>query len=306
MCGESILKPVTNSHRHDPCDPEAGAKQIQSGTRDFLVQLGQKHFSGGVLRRPDGRALTPDALLSGPVVVEKAAGLGLTLPETLGSASTTPFAALTRPLVDALGADHRVDVIDSYKQGSFPLTLGELCQTYCSDEEDSSQQRPLNCLSLEISDCSLGRALEAPSLVRQLCWVSRHWNQEANWTEVPQPKVQKYCILSMTDSYTDFHVDFGGSSVWYHVLRGRKTFYLLAPTAANLAAYERWHRMPNHSEVFLPDLLSVDVRCQEVSLTDGQTMFIPAGWIHAVITNERSIVLGGNFLHELNMAMQFK
>jgi hypothetical protein len=25
----------------------------------------------------------------------------------------------------------------------------------------------------------------------------------------------------MKDSYTDFHIDFGGTSVWYHVFEGR-------------------------------------------------------------------------------------
>ena len=34
-----------------------------------------------------------------------------------------------------------------------------------------------------------------------------------------RPLVQKYCLMGVKDSYTDFHVDFGGTSVWYHVLR---------------------------------------------------------------------------------------
>lgn len=29
------------------------------------------------------------------------------------------------------------------------------------------------------------------------------------------PKVQLYCLMSVQGSYTDFHIDFGGSSVWY-------------------------------------------------------------------------------------------
>ena len=28
------------------------------------------------------------------------------------------------------------------------------------------------------------------------------------------PKVQMYCLMSVAGSYTDFHVDFGGTSVW--------------------------------------------------------------------------------------------
>ena len=26
--------------------------------------------------------------------------------------------------------------------------------------------------------------------------------------------------MSKKDSYTDFHIDFGGTSVWYHVMSG--------------------------------------------------------------------------------------
>lgn len=36
------------------------------------------------------------------------------------------------------------------------------------------------------------------------------------------PKVQKYCLMSVKGCYTDFHIDFGGTSVWYHILRGSK------------------------------------------------------------------------------------
>ena len=28
--------------------------------------------------------------------------------------------------------------------------------------------------------------------------------------------------MSVGGCYTDFHVDFGGTSVWYHVMKGRK------------------------------------------------------------------------------------
>jgi F-box/leucine-rich repeat protein 10/11 len=34
-----------------------------------------------------------------------------------------------------------------------------------------------------------------------------------------RPEVSKYCLMSPQSSYTDFHVDFGGSSVWYSVVR---------------------------------------------------------------------------------------
>lgn len=36
-----------------------------------------------------------------------------------------------------------------------------------------------------------------------------------------RPEVAKYCLISPQSSYTDFHVDFGGSSVWYSIVRVR-------------------------------------------------------------------------------------
>lgn len=32
----------------------------------------------------------------------------------------------------------------------------------------------------------------------------------------------RYCLMSVKGCYTDFHIDFGGTSVWYHILRGGK------------------------------------------------------------------------------------
>ena len=61
-----------------------------------------------------------------------------------------------------------------------------------------------------------------------------------NESASPFPKVQKYVIMSAAGSYTDFHIDFGGSSVWYHVVKGAKWFYLIAPTPEHLEAYSAW------------------------------------------------------------------
>jgi hypothetical protein len=71
------------------------------------------------------------------------------------------------------------------------------------------------------------------------------------------PRVQKYCLAGMAGSYTDFHIDFGGTSVWYHVLSGKKLFYLIAPTTRSLKAYQLWNQSPNQAETFFPDLLHV-------------------------------------------------
>ena len=41
-----------------------------------------------------------------------------------------------------------------------------------------------------------------------------------------------------------------------------------------------------------------------VVITQGQTVFIPTGWIHAVSTPVDSLVFGGNFLHSLSIGLQ--
>jgi F-box/leucine-rich repeat protein 10/11 len=67
--------------------------------------------------------------------------------------------------------------------------------------------------------------------VRQIDWIETSWpaalraeqrDECNNVSTMKYPKVQKYCLMSVGGCYTDFHIDFGGSSVWYHVLRGRK------------------------------------------------------------------------------------
>lgn len=72
--------------------------------------------------------------------------------------------------------------------------------------------------------CSrLSNLVETPKIVRKLSWVENLWPEESVFE---RPNVQKYCLMGVKDSYTDFHIDFGGTSVWYHVLRVRPIRFL--------------------------------------------------------------------------------
>lgn len=57
------------------------------------------------------------------------------------------------------------------------------------------------------------------------------------------------------------------------------------------------------SDVFFGD--TVD-KCGRVSLSAGDTFFIPTGWIHAVYTSKDSLVFGGNFLHSFGIEKQLR
>ena len=86
-------------------------------------------------------------------------------------------------------------------------------------------------------------------------------------------------------------------------LQGEKIFYMIAPTASNLALYENWVSSSRQSELFFGDQVDVCYRCV---VKQGQTVFIPTGWIHAVLTPIDSLVFGGNFLHSLNIDLQIQ
>jgi lysine-specific demethylase PHF8 len=53
----------------------------------------------------------------------------------------------------------------------------------------------------------------------------------------------KYCLMGAKNSYTDWHIDLGGSSVWYHIVRGGKLFILVRPTDKNLKKYLSWENL---------------------------------------------------------------
>ena len=117
------------------------------------------------------------------------------------------------------------------------------------------------------------------------------------------PKVQKYCLMSVKGCWTDFHIDLGGTSVWYHILKGKKTFFLIPPTDTNLKMYEQWVVSGKQSHTFFGEMVEA---CERITLEAGYTFFIPSGWIHAVYTPEDSLVFGGNFLHSFGMEKQLQ
>lgn len=82
----------------------------------------------------------------------------------------------------------------------------------------------LGCLCLDTRQPLIGHApsprmssfVEPPDIVKKLSWVENYWPDDAL---LAKPKVTKYCLICVKDSYTDFHIDSGGASAWYHVLK---------------------------------------------------------------------------------------
>ncbi|XP_071069477.1 histone lysine demethylase PHF8 isoform X3 [Dasypus novemcinctus] len=288
--GPSVMKKRRGSSKgHDTHK----TKPVKTGSPTFIRELRSRTFdsSDEVILKPTGSQLTVEFLeensFSVPILVLKKDGLGMTLP----SPSFT-----VRDVEHYVGSEKEIDVIDVTRQADCKMKLGDFVKYYYSGK----REKVLNVISLEFSDTRLSNLVETPRIVRKLSWVENLWPEDCVFE---RPNVQKYCLMSVRDSYTDFHIDFGGTSVWYHVLKGEKIFYLIRPTNANLTLFECWSSSSNQNEMFFGD--QVD-KCYKCSVKQGQTLFIPTGWIHAVLTPVDCLAFGGNFLHSLNIEMQLK
>ncbi|XP_061125244.1 lysine-specific demethylase 7A isoform X2 [Syngnathus typhle] len=291
--GPSLMKRRNNWHRHDYTEPDDGGRPVQAGTPVFVKELQSRTFPSceEVVMRMRGQQVTPKYLeRSGfrhPIAVTEMEGLGLKLPPpTFG----------VRDVEQYVGGDKVIDVIDVARQADTKMKLSQFIKYFTSPH----RPKVLNLISLEFSDTKMSKLVEVPDVAQKMSWVENYWPDDSFF---PKPFVQKYCLMGVKDSYTDFHIDFGGTSVWYHVLWGEKVFYLIRPTPANLALYEAWSSSPNQSEVFFGD--KVD-KCYKCVVSQGTTLLIPTGWIHAVLTSQDCMAFGGNFLHNLNIGMQLR
>ena len=159
------------------------------------------------------------------------------------------------------------------------------------------RQSLLNVVSLSLAGTPLEDTLCAPRVVREADLVARVWPAARQ----DCPAVQLYALASPAGCVTDWHLDFGGSSVWYSIISGSKVFALAPPTTNNLRAFVHWASSSRQSRQFLGDALE-DVH--KYTVRAGELLLIPGGWPHAVYTPEDSLVVGGNFVHAANLGLQ--
>ena len=190
----------------------------------------------------------------------------------------------------------------------------------------------LNMISLEITKVKgLDKLIKPPKILRcrepnSICW-SNFWPlNEDKWDE--RPSFNNYCLIGVKDSYTDWHVDLGGTSVWYHIVSGGKIFILVKPTEENRRKYIEWEQRKNKcaepdenqgSKLGHKSLDENEHRIRHIGFLEycsmmnkaipddevfhvefgaGETLLLPSGWIHCVITTEDALVFGGNLLHD--------
>ncbi|XP_077386768.1 lysine-specific demethylase phf2 isoform X3 [Festucalex cinctus] len=290
--GKSTLKRKKHWNNQDTWQ-STDIQAVQNGSQVFIKELRSRTFpsSDDIVVKLSGNQLTMDYLedngFEEPILIQKKDGLGMSMP---------PSSFYISDVENYVGPDVAVDVVDVTKQTHCKMKLKEFVDYYYS----TNRKKVLNIINLEFSDSRMNSIVKSPQIVQSLSWVENYWPEDAL---LGKPKVTKYCLICVKDSYTDFHIECGGASVWYHVLKGEKIFFLIKPTSANLSLYERWRSSSNHSEMFFAD--QVD-KCYKCSLKQGQTLFIPSGWINAILTPVDCLAFSGHFVHNLSVEMQMR
>lgn len=114
-------------------------------------------------------------------------------------------------------------------------------------------------------------------------------------------KEANYFLISSAGAVTLWHRDFSGTSVFYALMKGCKTFYLIPPTTVNLNLFKDFLAQPQRDLFFGSNPHLDGGGCQKVTLLEGQAVCMPARMIHMVTTTGESIALGkliqGTALH---------
>lgn len=303
-------------------DPTRYSKRLRTGTRrryqddgisddeiegkrtfDLDEKLQCCRFGSDLIKHMEGEDFTFEYIqkegLRDPIIFEKADGLGIQMPDPNFSVSDVKV---------FVGSRRIVDVMDVNTQKGIEMSMAQWRRYY--ETPPSEREKLYNVISLEFSHTRLENLVQRPASVDLIDWVDNMWPRHLKERQrdstnaiidMHYPKVQKYCLMSVQGCFTDFHIDFGGTSVWYHILRGGKVFWLIPPTPQNLEMYENWVLSGKQGDIFLGDKCH---DCQRIELKQGNTFMIPSGWIHAVYTPEDTLVFGGNFLHSFNIPMQ--
>ena len=265
----------------------------------FIKTLLDQKFKEANVQRYEGKNITKSFLRQHgfrvPFLVPKKEGLGIEIPDNL----------TVEKVVELIGPETIIPVLDVHTQEGTSMKLHEWGTYWKSTKEERIKKGRLNVISLEFSYTNLAKIVKSPRVVRELDWIELCWKNRGGNCLHNYPRVQYYCLMGVEGSYTDFHIDFGGTSVWYHIVSGEKWFYMIPPTKRNLKIYQEWSKSQTQNATFLPTIIGIE-ECRILKFTTGMTAMLPTGWIHAVYTPKDTLVIGGNFLHGLNSGLQLE
>lgn len=238
-------------------------------------------------------------------------------------------------LTEKIGSNVKVPVMDVMTQNNSPRwDMKRWCEYFSTEKDKRDKIR--NVISLEISDTKLGEEIKIPKVVEELDIISKLFENEGEGNDenlsemlirngINKPKVQKYILMSVEGSFTDFHIDFAGTSVYYSPICGHKKFLMIPPLNSNLKAYSKWCLSDNQNKIWFPSLIKqynrkefIKMQKEEklpnaylnngfiVDIMPGDLLLLPSMWIHSVLTVKDSLIIGGNFLNLLSLENHLK
>lgn len=164
-----------NNHRYDrSIDDSNHSLPTQIGTTKFIEELKQnrKFKKLEKVYKLDGYDVTMNFLLDNgfdrPILVKNPEGLKMKIP--------TDFSL--KMLLDKLGDNYPVEVINVYRQETDNMKLIELVNALNIKERDE-KSKVLNCISLELSLTQLADEIEPPFIVRhELSWADNVFSEQ--------------------------------------------------------------------------------------------------------------------------------
>lgn len=224
--------------------------------------------------------------------------------ETCGMVLPAPRSEISVDYITAkTGRKQPVEVMDVLlQQSELPgWNMGQWRDYFYTDPQDRDRIR--NVILLEVSDVDGLSGFRRPAMVRDMDLVDAVWRNPDLSVAPNRPKVTVYCLMLVAGLYTDFHIDFSGTPVYYTVCQGTKTFLMYPPTDDNLALYESWCQEPEQNFTWF-GAYTKRIKGRKLSLHGGfkvdlkagDLFIIPSGWIHSVYTPEDAVILGGNYL----------
>uniref|UniRef100_A0A8C2CBC1 Lysine-specific demethylase 2B n=1 Tax=Cyprinus carpio TaxID=7962 RepID=A0A8C2CBC1_CYPCA len=277
-CAESGRKLRSTCRRmYDENEDLSDVEEI-TNIRGFSVEdkLESNSYNSEFVQFMEGEDFTYEYVqreaLRTPLIFKAKDGLGIRMPDPEFTVSE---------IKGLVGSRRAVDVMDVSTQKGSEMSMAQFVRYYETPEDE--RDKLLNVISLEFSHTKLENLIKRPTVVDLVDWVDNMWPRHLKqkqteatnvMSEMKYPKVQRYCLMSVKGCFTDFHIDFGGTSVWYHVFKGRKVFWLIPPSPHNLSLYEDWVLSGKQTDIFLGDRSD---SCQRVELKQGYTFFIPSG-----------------------------
>ena len=141
-----------------------------------------------------------------PLLIKEKSGLGIQVPAPDFSINDVRM---------CVGSKRMLDVMDVNTQKNLRMSMKEWQQYF----DEKKKTRLLNVISLEFSHTKLDNYVVSPSIVRAIDWVDVVWPKQLKEAQVEEtnslndmmyPKVQKYCLMSVANCYTDFHGELDG------------------------------------------------------------------------------------------------